>query len=69
MKIPGALGVGCQSQLPRGQEMFTACGFLSVSNLSLLRLSPTRPHPTQLDNTSSWGGAFGKGEGPPEAVD
>ena len=22
--------------------MFTACGFLSVSNLSLLRLSPTR---------------------------
>lgn len=35
------VGRGGASLLSWGQEMFTACGFLSIANLSLLRLSPT----------------------------
>lgn len=57
--------------LPWGQEMFTACGFLSVSNLSLLRLSPTRrPHPSHSAITPGGAarkagvGGGGRGAGP-----
>lgn len=58
------MGGGVPAPLPWGQEMFTACGFLSVSNLSLLRLSPTAgPHPSHSGIISSWGVEAGYSEG------